>query len=141
MGLMGKLKKKKKDKNKDSDDPNQAASDIASGEDDSDELGLDLSGVADDDSDDDDSDELNLDLSGLSPEEGGGDGEGEEEKKEDDDDPLGGGLMDIFAEEAESSGEMDALTDYLEDIDMESLLLQANDIVDRFRSLRQGAPQ
>lgn len=63
--------------------------------------------------------------------------EQQDEKPQDDDDPLAGELMDIFTDEEEAGeNDLSALSDYLEDIDMESLLMQAREVVNRFRDLQ-----
>ena len=63
----------------------------------------------------------------------------QEEKKEEEDDPFAGGLMDIFTDDFDTGNDLAALADYLEDVDMESLLLQARDVAARLRAMNEAA--
>lgn len=128
---MGFLKKSKQRKNADAaNDQGEASSETEwSGPDgEADEVSV---------SNEEGSEDTIFDIGSLSSEDDSDGEEQQNEKPQDDDDPLAGGLMDIFTdEEAVGENDLSALSDYLEDIDMESLLMQAREVVNRFRDLQ-----
>ena len=128
MRLLGKKKKDDdKDQSSSDDQLNLGVDSVADSSD-----NIDLSDAESDDGSSDDMLSLGLDLSNLGDNE---DAESEgEANKESEDDPFGGALMDIFSEAEESDSDLGPLLEYLEDIEMASLLVQAKELVRRFKA-------
>jgi hypothetical protein len=130
MGLLGKLKKKSNNEDKSKSVQLESESDTDVVDDDTEgengEFTLEL-----DDSIVDESLEDVLKLDSSDDESG----EAEAPAAKKDDDAFSDDLMDIFEDDAETGPDLEALSDYLEDIDMESLLAQAQHVSARLRGL------